>query len=109
MIRETLHALAAWRGVRELTKLSGLRTLGAIDTDEVVRTLARSRHLRRLEVLELDCFPPYSDAAIATILDSPCMVNLKRLHLGSEDEEAELSEAMLERFRARFGTQHPSE
>jgi uncharacterized protein (TIGR02996 family) len=105
---DPLLALASWRGLKELTALTGLGTL-RVDHDEVVRTLAQSRYLRKLQILDLYC-SAYSDAAIEAVLDSPYLRNLQELHLGNEDpEDAELSEEILERFRKRFGTGHPGE
>jgi uncharacterized protein (TIGR02996 family) len=105
-----LRALAAWRGLEELTALGGLHTFssssgGEMPPDEVVRTLARSRHLRNLERLELDCYPGYSDAAIDAVLSSPYLRKLK--HLRIECEDAQVSPECLARFQGRFGPVHP--
>jgi uncharacterized protein (TIGR02996 family) len=102
-----LRALAAWRGLEQLTKFTGLRVWGEdLEADEVVQTLARSRHLRQLETLELYA-GEYTDAAIDAVLASPYLRNLKRLHLPASDPD--LSDEALERFQARFGDAPPSE
>jgi uncharacterized protein (TIGR02996 family) len=101
-----LYALAAWRGLAELTALTGPSTYGEhMNADEVVRALARSRYLRKLEVLEVDTSEAYTDAAVDAVLASPYLRNLKGLRLINED--AELSNEVLERFRARFSEHHP--
>jgi uncharacterized protein (TIGR02996 family) len=101
-----LRALAAWRGTEELTELTSLLAVGDdMEGDQVVRTLARSRWLRNLEVLEVDCEQVCTDAAVEEVLTSPYLGKLKRLILN----EPALSDEMAERYLARFDTEPPGE
>jgi uncharacterized protein (TIGR02996 family) len=104
-----LRALAAWRGLEELTELALLAHPEdeSLSADEVMRILARSPYLRKLEHLDVRLYPEYSDAAVNAVLDSPYLKGLQQLRLRSD--HAELSEAVLARFRLRFGVAHPAE
>jgi uncharacterized protein (TIGR02996 family) len=92
-----LQVLLDWPGLRELTELrlcvwlpEGLWTL--INADKLT-------NLRRLEVTTFG----YTEDVLFAMLDSPTLANLERLTLRASEYNPPLSDAILARFRARFG------
>jgi uncharacterized protein (TIGR02996 family) len=106
-----LRALAAWPGVAELRRFTGLTVSRHYSVeepdDEAVVILARSPYLGKLEHLHLNLGNSYTDRAVEAILDSPTLKALKTVQLYGDDHE--LSAAVLRRFRKRFGVPHPDD
>jgi uncharacterized protein (TIGR02996 family) len=96
---EAFDMVAAWPGAEELTHLE-FGFITDVPGDDILRVLAASPYLRKLELLHLYLCESCTEAGVQALIDSPNLPALKTVYLG--EDENELPAAALTLLRQRF-------